>query len=343
MPQLLCVSEDSSPYVPNPTTRHIHDSGYKHLLSNKVTFLQFMRRFVPSTLVDTMDDIEMLSMNPEFVKADFSKTTSDLIYRVRNQSKRTFYFVLLELQSTVDSKMGLRFFGSMMEQWRRSILEMSSSDSALTNCALPMIVPIVLYNGKPPWHNTQTVMLEFYRVNSPEPLSVNIEYVLIDVHRLNESILMSTSDVISSAFYLDQTIDNDPQETISRLRLIANQMRTFNDDQYEIFIIWLNVMLRARIGANQDEINHIFQQTERGEETAMVEKVQNAWQKHLDEARNAGMQEGKFEGKIEGKLEGIHVGKKELALQLLQSGVIDITTISKATGIPEDEIRAWMQ
>jgi predicted transposase YdaD len=339
MPQLLAVSEELSPYASNLTTYHIHDSGYKHLLSDKRTFLEFMRRFVPYPLIDEIDELEILSVNPEFIKKDLSKTTSDLIYRVRNRAQQTFYFILLELQSTVDARMGLRIFESSMEQWRRSIRELSEDESSASVCLLPMIVPIILYNGKPKWHNKQTVMLDFFRVSSHEPLTVTIESDLVDVHRLSEGILTRASDTISSAFYLDQTIDTDPEETIRRLRFIAKQMQTFSDEQYKQFMIWLSVMLSARIGAHRDEINNIFEQTERGEEAAMIENVQNAWQRKLEEIRLAGISEGEQKG----LQQGVELGKKELVLQLLGSGIVDIPTISKLTGITENEIRSWMQ
>jgi predicted transposase/invertase (TIGR01784 family) len=355
VPQLLAVTEDPTPYVPQQTTRHIHDSGYKHLLSNKRTFLEFLRRFVPHSLldelgeinalddIDAIDELELLSVNSEFIKKNLSKTTADLIYRVRNRAQRTFYFILLELQSTIDLKMGLRLFESSMEQWRRSIHELSDSESSANVCALPMIVPIVLYNGKAPWRNPQTVILDFFRASSRQPLSVNFEYAVVDVHRLSEGNLTSASDVISSAFYLDQTIDTNPAETIRRLRFIAQQMQTFNDEQYKQVMIWLSVKLSARIGARRDEINDIFQQTERGEESAMIEKVQNAWQKQIEEVRLAGEQDGMQKGMQQGLQQGLQQGKKELALQLLRAGLLDVTTISQVTGISEHEIRSWMQ
>ena len=353
MPQLAAVSEETSPYVSNLTTYHIHDSGYKHLLSDKRTFLEFMRRFVPYPLIDEIDeideidDLEILSVNPEFIKKDLSKTTGDLIYRVRNRAQQTFYFILLELQSTVDARMGLRIFESSMEQWRRSIRELSEDESSASVCTLPMIVPIILYNGKPKWHNPQTVILDLFRVSSPKPLTATIEYVLVDVHRLSERILTRASDTISSAFYLEQTIDTDPEETIRRLRFIAKQMQTFSDEQYRQFMIWLSVMLGARIGAHRDEINDIFEQTERGEEAAMIENVQNAWQKKLEEIRLAGISEGEQkgveQGLQQGLQQGVELGKKEIAKQLLSLGITDIPTISKLTGITEDEIRSWVQ
>jgi predicted transposase YdaD len=339
VPPHSIVLEEPPPYIPNHTTRHLHDSGYKLLLSNKATFLQFVRRFVPGPLVDDIDDVEMLSVNPEFVKSDLFKMTGDLIYRVRSRSRQTYYFILLEHQSTINSQMGVRFFKQMMEQWRRTIQERSATDSPADTCELPMILPIVLYNGKSPWNRLQTVILNIYQVGSPLPLPVELQYALIDVHRLSPEALSTAADIMSNAFYLDQTIDTDPNETIRRLQHIIQPMASFTDNQYKPFIEWLNAMLRARIGTHRDEINEIFQQTKRGEEATMIEKVQNAWQKQIEEVRLAGIQQGKQEGKQEGLLEG----KKELALQLLRSGLVDIAAIAKVTAISEDEIRSWMQ
>ncbi len=40
---------------------------------------------------------------------------------------------------------------------------------------------------------------------------------------------------------------------------------------------------------------------------------------------------------------GIQQGKKELAVQILRSGLVDIATIAKVTSEREDEIRSWLQ
>jgi hypothetical protein len=71
----------------------------------------------------------------------------------------------------------------------------------------------------------------------------------------------------------------------------------------------------------------------------MIENVQNAWQRKLEEIRLAGISEGEQKG----LQQGVELGKKELVLQLLGSGIVDIPTISKLTGITENEIRSWMQ
>lgn len=106
-----------------------------------------------------------------------------------------------------------------------------------------------------------------------------------------------------------------------------------------MFLDWLANMVSARIGHSEGQIKDIITNTTQGKEENMMAKVQNAWQKAIEDARIAGMRAGLNEGKLEGKLEG----QKQLARQLLASGAVDIATIAKATGIPEDEIRTWVQ
>ena len=71
----------------------------------------------------------------------------------------------------------------------------------------------------------------------------------------------------------------------------------------------------------------------------MIQNEQNAWQKQLEEARLAGMQEG-YQKYFQ---IGVQLGRKELSIQILRLGLADITTIATVTGEREDEIRSWMQ
>ena len=60
------------------------------------------------------------------------------------------------------------------------------------------------------------------------------------------------------------------------------------------------------------------------EDAAMIQNEQNAWQKQLEEARLAGMQEG--------YQKGIQLGRKKLSIQILRLGLADINTIATLSG-----------
>ena len=65
--------------------------------------------------------------------------------------------------------------------------------------------------------------------------------------------------------------------------------------------------------------------------------VKDALDYHRRLARAEGRTEGISEGIAKGKIEGIAEAKQQIAVELLKNG-IDIETITKATGLTEEEI-----
>jgi len=348
--QAILIREQRPPYSGDPfdrnqnssdSTRLIHDSGNKHLLSNKSVFLQFLRRFFASTLpwVKSISEDQMELLPTEFVKDNFRKISVDLLYRIHTSDGADWYFVVFEHQSTIDKKIAVRFLDVIIETWRGRLARSTPHELQSPMYTMPMVVPIVLYNGHDRWKQPQQLTLVFFQNGRGTPLTISLDYLLLDVHRLGKEQLLDTIDMLSGVFLVDQTIDKSPPETIEKLRHFFLHWHNYTETEYRLFLDWLANMVSARIGHSEGQIKDIITNTTQGKEENMMAKVQNAWQKAIEDARIAGMQAGLNEGKLEGKLEG----QKQLARQLLASGAVDIATIAKATGIPEDEIRTWVQ
>jgi hypothetical protein len=129
------------------------------------------------------------------------------------------------MQSTVDFEMPFRLLEYQVEIWRHWLKHEDETRP------LPVIVPIVLYNGEPPWTASRKFreILDYEHLFGPKEL-VDFEYLLVDVARYDEKQLLTLANTISSAFILDQA-----QDRPNRLRDIVQQLTEKNPEICSIF------------------------------------------------------------------------------------------------------------
>ena len=99
----------------NKEPHHPHDKGYKQLLSNKKTFLELIRTFVREDWAKEIDEDDLVLVNKSYILQDFSEKEADVVYRLRTREDDVIFYVLLELQSTVDYTMPFRLLLYMTE------------------------------------------------------------------------------------------------------------------------------------------------------------------------------------------------------------------------------------
>ena len=92
-----------------------HDKGYKYLLSVKRVFLQLLRSFVRQGWVDKIDESDIIRVDKSFILQDFKDKEADLVYRVKMDGQEVVFYILMELQSTVDFQMPYRLLLYMVE------------------------------------------------------------------------------------------------------------------------------------------------------------------------------------------------------------------------------------
>ncbi|PDO09756.1 MAG: hypothetical protein BLM47_10740, partial [Candidatus Reconcilbacillus cellulovorans] len=153
--------------VPSPpaSAYHVHDLAYRGLLSVKAVFLDFLRSFVPADWVRDLDEDSFTQVESTLVLQDLRKREPDVLWRgrLRTDGREIVVVVLVEVQSTVETKMALRLLGYMTAIWQKEAEKRTpgastgppgsneSPGSSATSGKLPAIVPIVIYNGKRPW------------------------------------------------------------------------------------------------------------------------------------------------------------------------------------------------
>src|SRR5690554_2219529 len=115
-----------------------HDKGYKFLLSSKTVFMELLENFVTGEWVKKIDPQSLSKEDKSYVLADFKDKEADLVYRGKINGQEYIFYILLELQSTVDFQMPYRLLLYMVEIWR-DILKNTEKNEAgrkTLNCRL---------------------------------------------------------------------------------------------------------------------------------------------------------------------------------------------------------------
>lgn len=129
---------------------HPHDKGYRQLLSDKRVFLELLKTFVRETWVEAIDEKDLILVNKSYVLQDFSEKEADIVYRLKTKDRNVIFYVLLELQSTVDYLIPFRLLLYMVEIWREIYTNTPQHERESKHFRLPPIIPAVLYNGPDP-------------------------------------------------------------------------------------------------------------------------------------------------------------------------------------------------
>ncbi|WP_206812030.1 Rpn family recombination-promoting nuclease/putative transposase [Paradesulfitobacterium ferrireducens] len=81
------------------------------------TFLELLKTFVGEAWTEDIREDDLTRVEKSYILQDFNEKESDIVYRLHSREDMVFY-VLLELQSTVDYGMPFRLLLYMVEIWR---------------------------------------------------------------------------------------------------------------------------------------------------------------------------------------------------------------------------------
>lgn len=241
------------------------------------------------------------------------------------QGKDIIFYVLLELQSTVDFEMPIRLMFYMTEIWRDILKNTDNKERARKEFRLPVIVPLVLYNGVGNWTACQTFkeILNGYEMFGKYVL--DFTYFLLDVNRYSKEELHSLSNLMGSVFLLDQKMDAG--EFKKRLRELIGTLTNLDVESLQLFKTWFKKIIKPKLPAVlQSEVEKIIDEANPWEVEKMVYNLEHTLDEMQYEAEQKGIQKGMQEGK---KTEKIEIAKAALKKGLPVEIIVDITGLDR--------------
>jgi predicted transposase/invertase (TIGR01784 family) len=262
-----------------------HDHGYKRLFSHPQTVEELVRGFLRQDWVERLDFSTLERVGNGFVSDDLRERQSDVLWRMRwtSEGKDWFYlYLLLEFQSTSYPFMAVR----MLTYVSLLLEEIIRKEKLKPGARLPMVLPVVLYNGKRPWRAPLDLARLFVEV--PESLRRHLpqlRYLILDESRLDLNRPELSRNTIASLFRIETT--TEPEEFFHLTRELATLLPRGEEPELRRTItIWLLAVLRRSFpGATIPETVDL-------EDTSMLEENMREWsKKNRKEGKREGMRE----------------------------------------------------
>ncbi|MFZ5640613.1 MAG: Rpn family recombination-promoting nuclease/putative transposase [Bacillota bacterium] len=301
-----------------------HDKGYKYLLKNKDTFLQLLRSFVPAPWVHNIDPQALILVDKSYITQEFADKEADIVYRMKSTEDDVIFYVLLELQSTVDYLMPFRLLLYMVEIWREVFNNTPPKERESKEFRLPAIIPLVLYNGKPRW--TAATFFQDILTASEQfaDYLLNFHYEVISVHSYKDRELMHMANLLAAVFMLEKSRDW-PQiiKTLRRLLRITRKMTPEDFQRFKTFC--LKIFAPQLSPEKQQELAAAIEKLGPEESDRMVTNVERILGETINNARQEGMAQGELKK------------ARENALAALRKG-LDPQLVSEITGLSLEEV-----
>ena len=304
-----------------------YDECYKSIFSHRIS-VEHLLRFVEGMIDDGPEwiaafDPETLEPVPtERIDDTLHRHLSDLIWRVRlrdgGEDDWAFLFVLIEFQSAVDHLMALRVrtYVDLLYRGLWAGRRFGTSDR------LPPVLPVVLYNGLPPWSaaaSVEELVAPEARPSAPAvpvPFYAGARYVALDVNRLGGGD-SAPEDVVSLVIGIERMSSQEE----GYATLVEAYSVLGGDEHRElrrVLCTWFGMV--AGSGVSIGEFEEMERLHEAGELRETVQDRVRAWR---EADREQGREQGRAEGVEKGRAEGVEKGRaegveKERALLLRQ-------------------------
>ena len=260
-----------------------HDKGYKGLLSKKRNFIKFLRHFVKNECVKLIDESSLRLCDKGFVNALFKELESDLIYSAKIADRDVYFYVITELQSSVDFTMPFRVLRYIWAILEREFFSTPKDERKRAGFRLPLVVPIVFYNGEDGWNVTRNFKHYLQGGDLLEGV-IDFEYTLVDINLLDKEYLLKNHDAICAAIAVDKVRGKGSEQLFSILSEIRRFKSGFVPEELEDLLTWLKQILGYCVESDED-VEKIIVSFKEGGDAEMRTGVSIL----LDNTRNEGI------------------------------------------------------
>ena len=242
-----------------------HDKIFKEILENKEEAVKFINEHL--NLENTKNELNKNDIeiyNKEFIGENFSKTESDIIYKMKNQN----IFFLIEHQSTIDYSMPYRIL-----KYNMAIMDSAIDIRKIRNkdYRFPVIYSFVIYTGNRKWN------VQNYIVKKQESLFQSTKeqfgnFQVVDINDYSNEELLKSNMLLSKVMLLEKAKNiNDLENYIEEI--IEEKL---DKRQSDFLIRILNYILKDKISKEKfEEINNKLIKKE-GEKVMFVQII-NDW------------------------------------------------------------------
>jgi len=301
-----------------------HDRSFRLLFSQPRLIEDLVRRFIGrgETWIDDLDFSTLERVGTAHVSENLRSRDGDVGWRVRLRNSPVAIYLLIEFQSKPQRFMALResvYLGLFLQQ-------LLKQGGFTHDGLLPLVLSIVVYNGKDRWLAPRELAELICRIDGPLAADIpRLRYRLIEMEAYDEVELRGTN-LVSLLIRLERGRNQEELNAVIR-DLAAAIPGPDEGGLRRAFVVWIRRVLLA--GKREEDIPELVNLEEF--RTMLLETVEE-WNKEI-EAR--GLEKGRKEGRQE--------GRSETLLQLLQLkfGDLDAGTRARVAAASTRLLTAW--
>lgn len=258
---------------------NIHDKLVKDALSEKDLAVDFLANYLPSDVLQHIDLTTLALCKDSFVDEKQSERFSDLLYQARFSGDRTgFVYFLFEHKSRPYRFTALQLLRYLLEIWE---LFLKQNRKART---LPLIIPIVIYHGKP--RGRAILLIDLIDLPSPN-LAAYVPNFALAFYDFSPR----TDNAIKGRILLQLILSclqakNTP-EAVDKLVRIFHLLAGLDED--ETSLRWMQVIFRylsQTMDIDQDVVHDLAKENVPPEKEEMIMTIAEQWK-----------QQGRVEGR----------------------------------------------
>ena len=221
-----------------------HDKVYKRFFRDRRMVESLLREFVDAAVVQDLDFSSLEMLPTEHVSGKFHSSFNDVVWKINRQGNPCYVVLMLEFQSKADYWMALRVSAYTTEL----LLDLIHTNKMKAGEPLPLVIPIVLYNGMAKWKAAQDISDLFGEL--PDALKVFVpqhKHILLAVNDVSEEKLEQLHSLVPILFRLERSKSTAEWEPVLK-RMIEIFGNDTDDPLVHDFINWLRLVLNNRYG-----------------------------------------------------------------------------------------------
>ena len=303
---------------------HPHDSLFRVAMSNLKVAKDFLKTYLPLTLVKCIDWHTLQITNKSYVEETFKDLLSDMVYKCTINKKAAYIYLLIEQQTKPYRLLPFKILEYDVIICREHIKQ--------GNKELPLVANLVLYSGK---KTPYPYSLDIYDCFQTPDMAREMMFKpleLVDLGQASEAELATHGEADMLERLLKQSrertflnwIDNNPAlvDTLAKRAYWKSGLLYMLDREQQHKGEALVKKLKFINPSKEEEIMQVVKTIRQESELIGLKK---------------GRQEGKAEGMQQGMQQGMHNKALGIARNLLLKNM-DVSFITETTGLDKKTI-----
>jgi predicted transposase/invertase (TIGR01784 family) len=309
-----------------------HDKFFKEVFSQKKMAVDFLANYLPSDILQVLNLETMAIRKDSFIDEEFRESFSDLLYEVKLADSPAYIYVLFEHKSFSDRFTAFQLLKYMIRIWELHLRQSTKRD-------LPVILPLVLYQGSGTWefgHQFRD-LLDSHQ-EALFPYVPNFQFIVYDLSQyLDEQI---KGGVVARVMLLAMKYalrDELPEKLPGILNLLGDLAEKDKGLHY------LEVLFRYLVQGTDKLSSQDFERALSNipEGGAIMSTLAEQWfHEGKEKGLLEGMMEGQKKGLVEGEKRGLVEGQKKGMMEgrLQEACEVTLELIEMHFGVPSQSL-----